>query len=178
MTRKPFGAADLRHVRRIYERGGVPATFLARALGITPAALKALARTERWTGAPEAAPQPPASDAERQPAERPRAPRRIRAASEDATALPDLVVRLKARIGEALESIASDMGEQAPMDERQARMMTGLIKALMELEQMCGAPQAGRRKGSPDDERPPRDMAALRADLVARLERLGCAAPG
>jgi hypothetical protein len=168
MIRKSFGAARLRQVRRAFESGLTPVPLLAKGLGISPSTFRKLCREQGWDrqnspmgeAASEAAPAPPVTLASLETVD-----------SVDTLALARRVEAVLQREIAVVEHVLAT--SQAPLQERDVRVFASLVKTIVELRRLEAEPTAKRRKGGQDgQDRPPRDMAALRADLVAKLERL------
>jgi hypothetical protein len=168
MIRKSFGAARLRQVRRAFESGLTPVPLLAKGLGISPSTFRKLCREQGWgrqKGTADTSPREPV------------APEPSTASAHgpvegvDTLALARRVEAVLQREIAVVEQVLAT--SQAPLQERDVRVFASLVKTIVELRRLEGEPTAKRRKGGQDgQDRPPRDMAALRADLVAKLERL------
>ncbi len=202
MVQKSISLARLRQVRRAFESGLAPVPLLARGLGVTPATFRKLMREKGWI-------QNTATDQHvvtARPQQRRRTPQTVaktiaapahidvraddpqtaedhlEAGTLSASALDTGAIarRVEATLVHEISSVGNALARpDTQIVERDARFLTSLVKAVVELRRLENAEATPRRKGGHDRaERPPRDMAALRADLIAKLERLQVSGPG
>jgi hypothetical protein len=158
--KKP-GKAALARARALYDEGVTPLAKIAAALGLTPAAFRALRKRDNWPERRAAAPKlnepatPQASDEQ-----------------VDTFALERRLARaLRREIARAESEIEKDA---APGAERKARVLGLLVRTLGDLRKLGQAERGESAKSAEDESHDeiPRDMATLRAALVKRLERL------
>ena len=161
MPVSPPPPAQLRRLQRAYEGREVPLGMIAKGCDISIDRLKRLADTHGWQRAT------PAARARLLPVEAPTTRPSLAAAQ-----LQEMVDRVIAILQREIAAIEAGGAGSAPVPT--------LVKLLTDLKRVAAE---AMKEGAHDDQNAaprehsprghtPRDLAALRADLVARLERL------
>ncbi len=164
MPKPTLPPARLRLLRRAYEGREVPLTMIARGGGVSVTALERLAQTHDWQ---RATPAERAAAATAAPA----LPSEPIVMSSAAAHLPHMVDRVVAIIEREIAAIEAGGAGSAPVPT--------LTKLLTDLKRVAAdAAKEGEHDGHASSFVAPRNVAALRADLVARLERLRSAPAG
>ena len=159
--------ATIDAARKLYDEGQ-SWKKVAAALGVSVTTAKKYIALWEWPAREAEVPlQFQKKSAASQPQDEPGEQRRDTAA---------LARRVEAAVRKELTAIEKRMGSStAASAERNARVLASLVKSLAELRKLDreDAQDQNRNEGDHDDEpRPPRDLARLRDELAADLERI------
>jgi hypothetical protein len=172
----------LEQARLLYDGGVTPIPEILKLLGVSQKAFYRYRVEHNW---PMREPPTRPNYRRTQAAPGATAPPRPATGPSDARAL---IARLEEAVTQEFTRVEAALGKKAPRSvEQSARALASLVRSLAELKRLRRDSEFETVNARDDDDangadaessdRPPRELAELRAELARRLERLGRAGP-